>query len=231
MSKCKITDKIYIKKHTRKLINKQQLNKKNTRLNGEKPIAVLTVGGIGVGKSTSLKILAPKLFPKIDFVTINGDIINESIFDGSGDCRDETNQINNTFLEMAIKNKKNLLFDSNGSNYDFFMKKIRELHEYQITVIIILADPEIAADRAANRFATGESNRSDSRQKILNIHKRIKNVIEKYVRIPAQIVHNIYVYDNNNKLKLILFRNPNGLYKCAKSAAKWFPNLYKTRKN
>ena len=140
-------------------------------------------------------------------------------------------------METAIKNKKDLVFDSNGSNYDFFMKKIQELHDYEITIIIILADPEIAADRAANRFATGESKRSEPRQKVLNIHKKIKHVIAKYIQLPEKLVHNIFVYDNNDKLKLILFRNSNGQYSKGtntKLVAKWFPNLHKhikTRKN
>ena len=233
MPKCLITDKIKIKQQTLKLIDKQKLNKENWRLNnGDNPIAILAVGGTAVGKTTSLKKLIPTLFPNIDFVTINSDIINETIFNGSADCRTETNDINNNLFEMAKMNKKDIIFDTTGRNYTFFMKNLQDLylHGYTISIIIILADAEIAADRAEKRFSRGETNRSYTRKWVLNVHKQIKNVIGKYVIIPKNIVNDIYVYDNNDNLDLILFRNSNGNYKCNNqiSVAKWFSNIYKT---
>ena len=170
-----------------------------------------------------------------EFCSVSLDIIGRAVFNydfGSVDSESPVVKAVYRALQEAEHRSTSFIPYWNLPFANLYMKNLQDLylHGYTISIIIILADAEIAADRAEKRFSRGETNRSYTRKWVLNVHKQIKNVIGKYVIIPKNIVNDIYVYDNNDNLDLILFRNSNGNYKCNNqiSVAKWFSNIYKT---
>ena len=59
-----------------------------------------------------------KLFGKEKkWANLDPDTINERIFEGSNNCRKETNKINEDFFATAEKLKKDLIWDKSGRHY------------------------------------------------------------------------------------------------------------------
>ena len=207
----------------------KHITEENLRLvNGEKPFAILTIGGPGAGKSSSLSILKNNDFKGIDFSIIDPDTINEIAFHGSNNCRIETNSLNDEFFNLAKRYKRDLIFDTTGRIYDKVMENIINLHlnGYSVILCIVLTDENVAIARATSRYESKQSNRQISSEYIHGVFAQLINVIKQYIIIPNTMVDYLYVYENssNSGAQLILERQLDGVVNCIEPelVKKWF---------
>ena len=212
----------------------KHITEENLRLiNGEKPFAILTIGGPGAGKSSSLSILKNSDFKGIDFSVIDPDTINEIAFRGSNNCRRETNSLNDEFFYLAKRYKRDLIFDTTGRIYDKVMENIINLHlnGYSVILCIVLTDENVAIERATSRYESKQSNRQISSEYIHGVFVQLMDVIKQYIIIPNSMVDYLYVYENsfNSGPKLILERQLDGSVNCIEPelVEKWFGEVGK----
>jgi hypothetical protein len=212
----------------------KHITEENLRLiNGENPFAILTIGGPGAGKSSSLSILKNSDFKGIDFSVIDPDTINEIAFHGSNNCRRETNSLNDEFFNLAKRYKRDLIFDTTGRIYDKVMENVINLHlnGYSVILCIVLTDENIAIERATSRYESKQSNRQISSEYIHGVFVQLMDVIKQYIIIPNTMVDYLYVYENssNSGAKLILERKLNGSVNCIEPelVEKWFGEVGK----
>jgi len=216
-------------------VEKYLLEDNGTLLDGASPIAIVTVGIPGSGKSTSLTMLKKMFGEEKQWTNVDPDSINESVFHGSNHCRGETNIINFQFFDEAEKLKRDLIWDTTGRLYDATTKTIQSLNSngYSVALCIVLTDLENAMARSNARFSSGQSNRNVPQQYIRDVNIQIQEVIQHYIIYPSKFLDFLYVFDNNVEIGhepiLLLERKPGQNIKCShpELVEKWLGDLGK----
>ena len=127
-------------------------------------IAILIGGGSGVGKSSAIKKFVLPIFMK-NFVLIDADEIKERLpeykffkknncLDASDYVHEESSDLAKMLIGEAIQNERSFIYDATMSKYEKYVDLIGELRkkDYNIHILFIDADVEVALERAAARF-------------------------------------------------------------------------------
>lgn len=121
------------------------------------PVAILMMGGPASGKSALTKTLPKDLFVHVDPDEIKGklpeyqDAIKGSAKNAALMAHEESGILAKEIRDLAIAQRKNLLFDGTGKNADGYMKQIAKLKAAGYHVQIVM--PDVDVDEAAKRSA------------------------------------------------------------------------------
>jgi hypothetical protein len=109
-----------------------------------KPKAIIMAGGASVGKSTVLKSLQPILK---DFIDLNADkYVEDKDSPMYGNVPAASSQIRKQDLPNAIKNQKNLVYDTTAANLSTLQPILDELNSngYDTMMIMVYAHPIVS---------------------------------------------------------------------------------------
>ncbi len=141
-----------------KQILAETLNPKAAVKPGQRPIAVLTLGPPGAGKSTVMKQEMPRF--GVEFTTINPDDVKEKLpeyrgWNGNYVHEESTDVANNQILPAAIKARQNVIYDSTGTKFEKMAKIVAAFkrHGYAVHLVDVSVPVHVAVGRAWDRFA------------------------------------------------------------------------------
>lgn len=128
----------------------------------KKPIAILTGGGSGSGKSSVLKAALANM--KDDLVHIDADDIKKDIPeynemtkennpDAAALAHDESSDLSSELINRAIESNKPFVYDSTMKNVEKFKKLIDKLKKsgFEVHIVFAYCDPDTAKQRADMR--------------------------------------------------------------------------------
>ncbi|MEK5081107.1 zeta toxin family protein [Solibacillus sp. FSL W7-1436] len=130
----------------------------------EQRVAILLGGGSGAGKSSAIQKFVLPVFLS-SFILIDSDDIKEQIpeyqlfkkmevIDASDYVHEESSDLSKTLINYSIDNKRSFIYDGTMSKYDKYNDLIDRLKqtEYEIHILFVDTDVEIAQERVAERF-------------------------------------------------------------------------------
>lgn len=174
------------------------------RLKDAKPEqkAIVLVGGPGsgksAGKSQTIKLMGEELN---HFANIDPDEILTKLFGNDNGCYDRVIPINNESFDLALKNKKNVVFDGTGRDFDWYsenvLKRLKN-NRYEVHLVIVSNNISVGLARAAERQRQNISNKSrgvdESYAK--KAYNDLSYAIPKYLSLDCDYADYIYFYDN-----------------------------------
>jgi hypothetical protein len=134
------------------------LNPKAATKEGERPLAVLTLGPPGAGKTTVMNREAVN-FKGREFTAINPDDVKEKLpgYEGwnAGALHEESTDVANRFLmPKALEARHNIIYDSTGTRYDKMSRIVEGFEKagYDVYLINVELPAHKAVGRAWDRF-------------------------------------------------------------------------------
>jgi len=180
-----------------------------------KPVAVITGGGSGSGKSTVIKHMMGQGGLGKDLVHVDADEIKKHIPEyqegvakkdekTAAFVHDESSHVTSEMINQSVKDGKNFLYDSTFSNTAKFEKLIGHLKSNGYHVHIVYADlpPEEAEKRATQRAA--KSGRKVPTDTIRSTHKNALNSLNKL----HHLADSVSVYSTMGEPKRVYHREP-----------------------
>ena len=169
-------------------------------------VAIVLVGGPGSGKSTGKSETVSFLNKQLtDFVNIDPDEILTSLFNNDNKCYDDVAKINTESFNLAIKKKKNLIFDGTGKSYKWYSKNvIKKLTKsgYTVHLVIVTNNVDTVLKRIKKRAR--ETGRDVNEKYTKSVYEALNSAIPKYLDLDCSFAHAIYLFDNSSDhIKLI----------------------------
>jgi SPP1 gp7 family putative phage head morphogenesis protein len=130
------------------------------------PRLVLLIGPAGSGKTSVGRKYVKELVP--DHVLVDADECKTRLPEYRGwnspQVHDESGYLVRRIRGAAVKSRANILFDSTGRDSKHLEETVNEYHSkgYQIHVIHVTVPPEVAVERAAQRFLSNAFGERDS---------------------------------------------------------------------
>ncbi len=188
-----------------KVIKQRFLEGKPSVPSGEKPVAIMMMGGPASGKSTMVK--SAGLGSMEDFVVADADAVknmipeyrvgvNNRLKQAASMAHEESSYLVKQIREEAINARKNLVIDGTGSKTASYEKNIKKLRDQGYEIRLMMADTpmDVALDRAKNRARkTGRYVPDDV---LKNAYAGIPSGFQKI----AEMVDSAAIYDTNVKL-------------------------------
>lgn len=171
-----------------------------------KHVAIVLVGGPGSGKSLIKNNILEKLnMPIGDFVNIDPDEILTWLFLNDNRCRKKVNEINDFIYETAINEKKNIIFDGTGKDFNWYsehlLKRLTD-EGYSVNLAISIGNVDEALKRIRERAAL--TGRDVSDEYTVSVYDSLHKTIPQYVSLDCKYVNTrIFVFNNVDKLNLI----------------------------
>jgi len=174
---------------------------------GTDKIAVVMVGGPGSGKSSGKSKTISYLKKEIkDFVNIDPDEIITSLFSLNRNCYVPAGIINNKSFEKAIHDNKNIVFDGTGKNFEWYsenvIKRLKD-NKYNVNLVIVTNNFNSVIKRIEEREK--KEGRTVNLQYASEVYETLKTAIPKYIDLKCDFIDKIWLYDNSDVLKLILY--------------------------
>ena len=185
----------FIAKHLQVVMNEH--NVKN---------ALILVGGPGSGKTTVIENTLEKLgVKKNEFEHIDQYIIKTTLFKNNNKCRKQANEINDVIYERAIAEKKNIIFDGIGKDFDWYshavLKRLTDIG-YSVNLIIVTNKLDISIARTKAREK--ETGRHVDEKFVRDVHAILIDTIPHYISLGCNYVNTrMFVYDNSYDLRLV----------------------------
>ncbi|MBR30684.1 MAG: hypothetical protein CMN77_05185 [Spirochaetaceae bacterium] len=187
------------------LIKQRFLEGKPTVPSGEKPVAIMMMGGPASGKSTMVK--SAGLGSMEDFVVADADAVknlipeyrvgvNNRLKKAAEMAHEESSYLVKQIREEAINARKNLVIDGTGSKTASYEKNIQKLRDQGYEIKLMMADTpmDVALDRAKQRA------RKTGRYVPDGVLKGAYAGIPSGFQKIAEMVDSAAIYDTNVKL-------------------------------
>jgi predicted ABC-type ATPase len=214
------------KSEAEQLFQKVFRNSKNAH---PQPVAILTAGVSGAGKSSTLASCLNELQMKLDqFIVHDPDFLfTESLcYRQASDvmdrekCQPGAGDLNKQFMSYSMQAGLNFILDGTGKNNKYYTSLIRILRSMNYRVIMIATHIELetALARVQSRFKT--TGRLVPENVVRNIYAGFLQSLPIYAK--NQDLNGMYIYDNNGAYARLMWkRNIDGTSCCSVSSQKF----------
>ena len=209
----------------------QRLSKlvyKNAEFARNQPVAILTAGVSGAGKSATLASCLRALQMRVqNFIVHDPDYLIENMEhftkntatnpDIADECFQAAGVLNDYLTENSLSQRFNVILDGTGKNYNKKKAEIAKLKSlgYKVILIATHVKLDIALRRVASRAA--QTGRKVSAQKVKEIYTGVIDALPKYTRDPS--IDAMYIYNNEGSTaRLSWKRNIDGSICCVMDA-------------
>jgi predicted ABC-type ATPase len=178
----------------------------------KKPVAVITMGGPGSGKSSVTSGMDLE-----DFVLVDPDAIKAQLpeyqqalggkaLNAARMVHEESSDVAKGIRETAITQRKNLMLDGVGADYDKMASRIESLKAsgYHVSLVSVHIPTETAKQRVANRALS--SGRWVPLDFVEDAYSKIPGNFDKL----SQLTHDAVAYDNSGSGVKMMFSKQHG---------------------